>query len=395
MTTQHDVPAPGDSDDRRHYHVKVRVERDVLADAVAWVARSLPTRPSAPARAGMLLDADGSRLVLAGVDADVSARAEIDADASESGRVIVSGRLLAEITRSLPDRPVQLVSDGTKVVLTCGPSRFTLLTLPGEDFLDVPEMPPAVGRLSGDVLATAVAQVAFAAGREVSGLAALTGVRLEMEADTLTLAATDRYRMAVRELAWSPEQSGVSSTALVPARTFAEVARSLSRADKVVISLAQGGEGVIGFEGDGRRTTSRLIDQTFPPYRNLLPTSFSTAAILETAPFAEAVKRVALVAERNTPIRLRFDGEEVRLEAGSGEEAQASESTPATVEGEAIEIAFNPTYLLEGLGALDMPLTRITFTVPTKPAVLVGLSEVGTEPTPEYRYLLMPVRLSG
>ncbi len=343
----------------------------------------------------MLLDTDGSRLVLAGVDADVSARAEIDADAAEAGRVIVSGRLLAEISRSLPDLPVQLASDGSKVVLTCGSSRFTLLTLPSEDFLDVPDMPAPAGSIGGEALAAAVAQVAFAAGREVSGLAALTGVRLEMDGETLTLAATDRYRMAVRELTWAPEQSGASTSALVPARTLAEVARSLVRSDKVVIGLAESGEGVIGFEGDGRRTTTRLIDQAFPPYRNLLPTSFSTAAVVEVTPFAEAVKRVALVAERNTPVRLRFDGEEVRLEAGSGEEAQASETAPATVDGDAIDIAFNPTYLLEGLGALEEPYARLTFTISTKPAVLTGLSEIGAEPEGRYRYLLMPVRLTG
>jgi DNA polymerase-3 subunit beta len=377
--------------------VKFRVERDVLAEAVAWAARSLPARPPVPVLAGLMLDASDGRLVLSSFDYEVSARVEIAADISEPGVALVSGRLLADISRSLPDRPVELVTDGAKVVLTCGSARFSLLTLPVEDYPSLPDMPTASGSLRGDAFAAAVAQVSIAAGRDDT-LPVLTGVRLEIEGEKITMAATDRYRLGVRELGWTPEQSGLSAIALVPARTLSDTAKSLAGADKVTIALASAGtgEGLVGFEGSGRRTTTRLLDGEFPKYRSLLPSESQSLATVETAAVVEAVRRVALVAERNTPIRLSFTEDLLTLEAGSGDEAQASESLDAKLEGDDISIAFNPGYLLDGLGALDGSHAQLSFTASTRPAVLSGKSSAdASSALDEYRYLLMPVRLSG
>ncbi|MBA2769110.1 MAG: DNA polymerase III subunit beta [Sporichthyaceae bacterium] len=379
--------------------MKFRVERDVLADAVAWAARSLPARPPVPVLAGLVLDAsadNGGRLVLSSFDYEVSARVEVGAAISEPGVVLVSGRLLADISRSLPDRPVEVSTDAAKVVLTCGSSRFTLLTLPVEDYPALPVMPGASGSLRGDTFAAAVAQVAVAAGRDDT-LPVLTGVRLEIEAEKITMAATDRYRLAVRDLAWSPEQTGLSAIALVPARTLSDTAKALASADKVTVALASGGtgEGLVGFEGGGRRTTSRLLDGEFPKYKSLLPAESSALATVHTAGLVEAVRRVALVAERNTPIRLSFSGEEVTLEAGTGDEAQASESMDATLIGDDISIAFNPGYLLDGLGALDAAYAELRFTASSRPAVIAAKESAEATAGEDYRYLLMPVRLSG
>jgi DNA polymerase-3 subunit beta len=148
----------------------------------------------------------------------------------------------------------------------------------------------------------------------------------------------------------------------------------------------------MGFEGDGRRTTTRLLDGEFPKYRALLPSESASVASVDTASLVEAVKRVALVAERNTPVRLTFSGGQVELRAGAGDEAQATESLECEIDGDAIEIAFNPQYLLDGLGALDDATTQLSFTTATRPAVLTG---AGAESPSTYRYLLMPVRLSG
>jgi DNA polymerase III subunit beta len=379
--------------------VRFRVERDVLAEAVAWAARSLPARPPVPVLAGLMLDADrdnGGRLVLSSFDYEVSARVEVPAEVSEPGAALVSGRLLADISRSLPGRPVDIATDAAKVVVTCGSSRFTLLTLPVEDYPALPEMPGASGSLHGDAFAAAVAQVAVAAGRDDT-LPVLTGVRLEIEGSTITMAATDRYRLAVRDLTWSPEQSGLEAIALVPARTLSDTAKALASADKVTVALATpgAGEGLVGFEGSGRRTTSRLLDGEFPKYRSLLPDESAGVATVGTAALVESVRRVALVAERNTPIRLSFAAGEVTLEAGSGDEAQASESLDATLQGDDISIAFNPGYLLDGLGALGTEQAELRFTAPTRPAVLAGKDDADSTAGDEYRYLLMPVRLSG
>ena len=378
--------------------MKFRVERDVLADAVGWAARSLPTRPPLPVLAGLLLEATDDGLVLSSFDYEVSARVEVDAQISDPGRALVSGRLLAEIVRSLPTKPVDIVVDDAKVILTCGSSRFALLTLPVEDYPALPDLPAAAGTLSGPEFAAAVATVAIAAGRDDT-LPVLTGIRMEFEGDSLTLAATDRYRLAVRELTWSPQMTDASAVALVQARSLAETARSLGDADTVTIALAAGGsgEGLIGFEGSGsdgrKRTTTRLLDGEFPKYRALLPNDSAAVATLDTASFIEAVKRVALVAERNTPVRLTFGGEELVLEAGTGDEAQATEAMSATFDGEPLTIAFNPQFLLDGLGAINDPVAQLSFTTATKPAVLTAGGDGAAGAT--YRYLLMPVRLSG
>jgi DNA polymerase-3 subunit beta len=376
--------------------VKFRVDRDALAEAVAWAARSLPARPTVPVLAGLLLETGPEGLVLSSFDYEVSGRVDIDADVQDQGRALVSGRLLADITRSLPPAPVQVTTDGAKVVLTCGSARFTLLTLPVDDYPALPEMPSGSGTVPGGTFAAAVAQVAVAAGRDDT-LPTLTGVRVEIEGDTLTLAATDRYRLAVRELTWTPEQSGLSSTALVPARTLADTAKALAGAGAVTVALSGSAtnETLMGFEGGGRRTTTRLIDGEFPKYRALLPEKSDTLATVETAPFVEAVKRVALVAERNTPVRLSFSDGEVVLDASSGDEAAASEAVEASVEGEDISIAFNPQYLLDGLGAVESPWVQIAFTTSTKPAVITGKKDATSAADEAYRYLLMPVRISG
>jgi DNA polymerase-3 subunit beta len=211
------------------------------------------------------------------------------------------------------------------------------------------------------------------------------------------MAATDRYRLAVRDLTWSPEQSGLEAIALVPARTLSDTAKALASADKVTVALATpgAGEGLVGFEGSGRRTTSRLLDGEFPKYRSLLPDESAGVATVGTAALVESVRRVALVAERNTPIRLSFAAGEVTLEAGSGDEAQASESLDAALQGDDISIAFNPGYLLDGLGALGTEQAELRFTAPTRPAVLAGKDDADATAGDEYRYLLMPVRLSG
>ncbi|WP_406201274.1 DNA polymerase III subunit beta [Kitasatospora sp. NBC_01560] len=376
--------------------MKFRVERDVLAEAVAWAARSLPARPPVPVLAGLLLTAQEGSLALSGFDYEVSARVELEADVEEAGTVLVSGRLLNDISRNLPNRPVEISTDGQRVSVVCGSSRFTLPTLPVDEYPALPQMPTATGTVPGDVFASAVSQAAVAAGRDDT-LPVLTGVRVEIEGDRITLAATDRYRFAVRELLWKPEQPDISAVALVPAKTLQDIAKSLGSGDSVSIALSSGGagEGLIGFEGAGRRTTTRLLEGEFPKFRSLFPTEFNAIAAIQTQPFLEALKRVSLVAERNTPVRLNFEEGVLTLEAGSGDDAQATERIDASLEGDAISIAFNPGYLEEGLKAIDSAYAQLSFTTPTKPALLSGKASVDTEADEAYQYLIMPVRLSG
>ena len=376
--------------------MRFRVDRDVLAEAVTWTARSLPTRPPVPVLAGVRLEADSSGLVqLSSFDYEVSARSEISADVSEPGTVLVSGRLLAEISRALPAKPVDVVLDGTKVSVTCGASRFTLLTMPVEDYPALPAMPAVVGTIAGDEFTQAVAQVTVAASRDDT-LPLLTGVRMEIEGDLITLLATDRYRLALRELRWTPASPAMSSVALVRARTLSDAAKSLGSSDRVTVALsAGGGVDLIGFEAGGRHTTSLLVDGDYPAVRRLFPEETPIHAVVTTQALTDAAKRVALVAERNTPIRLSFTQGQVVLDAGQGDDAQASEALEATLDGEDIMVAFNPQFLLDGLGALSTEFVRFSFTHPNKPVEFTGQRTLGGDDDRSYRYLLVPIRFAG
>ena len=360
--------------------MKFRVERDVLAESVAWAARSLPSRPSVPILAGLLLEASDGVLTLSGFDYETSVRVSVPAQVAAAGRCLVSGRLVAEIAKSLPAQPVEVSVEGARAQLVCGSSRFTLQTLPTEEYPALPQLPAASGTVASAVFAQAVAQVVTAAGREDT-LPVLTGVRMEIEGSTMALLATDRYRLAVRELQWSPQAPDAVAAALVPARVLAETAKAMTGTEIVVAwGTAGAGEGFVGFVGvvggGQRRATTRLLDGEFPKVRGIIPAAgaIATRVRVETATLVEAVRRVALVAERNAPVRLTFAAEAVR---------------------EPVTVGFNPVYLLDGLTAIGTPVAQLAFTQATKPAELTGAKDFDDDPITDFRYVLMPVRLNS
>lgn len=376
--------------------MKFRVERDALADGVAWTAKGLPARPSVPVLAGVMLRVTDGVLHLSGFDYQVSSEAEVPVHADAEGAALVSGRLLAEIAKALPGKPVEVAAVDAHLELICGSARFTLPTMPVEDYPSLPPLPDRAGTVEAGGFATAVAQVAMAAGKDET-LPMMTGVRVELNGPSLTLLATDRYRLALRELEWRPDDPEVSAHALVPARTLADTAKALgSLGGELVIALAAdgAGEGMIGFAAGDRRTTSRLLDgANYPPVRNLFPASHSAQARVPVAGLTEVVRRVSLVGERTSPVRLAFGPDGLVVEAGGTEEARATEATEASFEGEeAMTLAFNPQYLLDGLAALEQPNAVFSFVEPGKPAVLSPANDDG-EIVPGYRYLIQPIRV--
>ncbi|REE97227.1 DNA polymerase III subunit beta [Thermomonospora umbrina] len=376
--------------------MKFTVDHHHLADAVGWAARTLPARPALPVLAGLLLDATADGITLAGFDYEVSARAEADAAVSEPGRVLVPGRLLAEIVRSLPPQPVEFFTDGAEVVVRCGTVEFGLLTLPVEDYPTLPEPPAPAGTVPGDAFAAAINQVVVAASRDDT-LPMLTGARLDIEGDIIRLACTDRYRIAACELSWSPSTPGFSAAAVVPARTLADTAKSLRAGTEAALSLTGVGDTLLGISAAGRSMTTRLLDDQFIDYRARLQGEWPSRADVPTGPFVEAIKRVALVADRNVPVKLAFTHDSVRIRAASGDSARASETLPAELTGDDVDIAFNPQFLLDGLAGVSAMSARLHFNGPTKAALLTGTPTETAGPAPEtdpYRYLLMPVRLT-
>ena len=383
-------------DENEGYGVKFTVEQHALTEGVNWVSRSLSTRPIKTELLGIRIDATGDNVTLSGSDLETSSKANFTADIFEKGEVLVPGKLLAEIVRALPNKAITITLDGSRVLVTSGSAKFTLPTLSLSEYPNLPELPETTGVVSSDTFAQAVAQVAIAAGRDDS-LPTLTGVHVEIEGETVTLAATDRYRLAVREFNWSPTTPGAATSALMRARTLADAAKSLTGSKSVNLSFAPAASNdrLAGFSGDGKSMTSRMLDGTFPPYRHLLPQDVATTAVIEVAPFLDSVRRVALVTDKTVPLRLEFTDGGVSIEAGAGEEAQATETVDVLLNGEPISIAFNPTFLADGLQAVGTPFVQISFTGSNKPAILTGRTEPNGASIDSYKYLLMPMRYAS
>jgi DNA polymerase-3 subunit beta len=387
--------------------LKFRLTREDFAEAVAWVARNLPSRPTVPVLAGVLLTGSDEGLTISGFDYEVSAEVQITAEIASPGSVLVSGRLLSDIVRSLPAKPVDVSVEGTRVSLTCGSARFSLPTMAVEDYPTLPTLPDETGVVSSDLFAEAIGQVAVAAGRDDT-LPMLTGIRVEISGEKVVLAATDRFRLAVRELTWSAGAAGVEAAVLVPAKTLAEAAKAGTDGSEVHLALGSGPgvgkEGLLGIRSSGKRSTTRLLDAEFPKFRQLLPTEHTAIATVGVAELTEAIKRVALVADRGAQIRMEFADGVLRLSAGADDVGRAEEDLEVQFSGDPLTIAFNPTYLTDGLGSLHTQRVTFGFTTPSRPAVLRPADEddesaAGSGPFPaadtDYVYLLMPVRLPG
>ena len=375
--------------------MKFVVDSATLADSVSWVSRSLSTRPIMTALLGIVIDAS-SDVTLSASDLETSARSSFSAEIKEKGRVLVPGRLLAEISRALPNKPVSFTLDGNRVLVTAGSAKFTLPTLPINEYPNLPKMPETSGQIASDVFATAINQVAVAAGRDDS-LPTLTGIHVDINKETITLAATDRYRLAVREINWTPNNPEETTTALLRARTLADAARTISSTKNISFAVAPNtsNERLIGFTTEQKSMTSRQLDGTFPPYRHLLPSESIATAVVDVATLLDSVRRVALVTDKTVPLRLKFANNSLQLEAGAGDDAQATEEIQISYSGEPIDIAFNPTFLTDGLNALGTTYVNIAFTGSNKPAVLSGKNKADGEIDGSYRYLLMPMRYAS
>ena len=371
------------------------VDRDVLSEAVSWTARALPARPAAPILAGVRINAHDQAVTFSSFDYEVSATVDIPASIEETGEVLVSGKLLAEISKSLPNKPVHVEEDGQKVTITCGSFRSALAVMPLEEYPPLPSQPELRGAVDSQEFARAIQQVSVAASRDET-LPTLTGVFVEIDGEDITLLATDRYRLAMRELKWTPADPAFESQALVKARILGEVAKSMSGGSTIQIGLSDasspGHSSLVGFSAEGRQTTSTLMEGDYPPVRRLFPESTSIHAVINRQVLLEAVKRVSLVAERKTSVRMVFSDGRLLLEAGQGDNAQASEALEVQLFGDDVTTAFNPQFLIDGLTVMDTEFVRFGFTHGTKPAVMTGQTEIDGGEVTDFRYLAMPIR---
>jgi DNA polymerase III subunit beta len=375
--------------------VKFHVNRDVFSEAVSFVVKLLPQRNPQPILAGVLIEAtEAGGLSLAAFDYEASARTTIEATVDEPGTILVHGRLLSDIASRLPNAPVQVVVDDDGIVLSCGSARFTLASMPVQEYPAIPEVDGDSGLVPAEDFATAIAQVAFAASRD-DVTPVLTGVQLEVTDTRLSLVATDRYRVALREIPWDGAEVD-SATALVPARTLQEVGKTFSHGGDISIAFTGSGDReIIAFTSGNKTVTSLLIKGNFPPVRRLFPEETQHHAVVNTAELVEAVRRVALVLDRSAPLRFTVTAEGVSMDASGTEQARASESVDATLTGDDVTLGLNPQYLLEALSAVRSEFTRITFTSSDNanklsPVLVTPQTSVDRTGEDSFRYLLQP-----
>ena len=376
--------------------MKFEVNKDVFSEAVSFAVKLLPQRTTLPILSGVLIAAEGSHVTISSFDYEVSAKTRIDATVDAPGTVLVSGRLLAEIASRLPHESVVCELSGTSVSVTSGSAKFSLATMPVEEYPNLPDVEGVTGTVSAEEFAAAVSQVAPAASRD-DVTPVITGVLMDISEASVVMMATDRYRVASRQLSWS--SSGVGSEgmqALIPSRTLAEVGKTFSHAGDISITINTGGERELVAFGSGERTvTTLLIKGSFPPVTKLFPAETPDYAVVSTQDLIDATRRVALVLEREAPLRYSFTGDGVALEALGSEQAQASETIDGHLVGKECVVSLKPQFLIDGLSATHSEFVRVAFTHtdnPNKPGPVLITAQKSQDggDSEVYRYLLQP-----
>jgi DNA polymerase III subunit beta len=365
--------------------LKASVQRDVLAEKVSVVARGLSTRASVLVLGGIQLTAGPGGLALAATDMELSLRATVEAEVAGEGTVVVPGRLLLDIARALPDPDVMLeyLADESVLSITSGSAGYRIHTYSAEDFPHLPEIEgAALQDVDRETLLGTIARVSRSASRDETR-PVLTGIFVSFESGKLVMAATDSYRLAVKETAAPGPLPELE--AIIPARALQELQRIAGTGDSVELAVQ---ENHVIFGADGVWLTTRRIDGQFPNYRQLLPEQFEHELDLPREELLDVVRRVGLLAQRNSPLRLRFAEGELTVSARTQDVGEARESLPAPYNADALEIGFNAEFLRDGLESVDSSTVRVKLISPLRPAVLQGES-------PDYTYLIMPIRLAG
>ena len=365
--------------------IKLTCSRDELNQRLAVVSRAVSTRTTVQILSGVLLRAEAGRLHLAATDMEVSLRTSLDADVDDEGAIVVPGRLLVELARLLPESEVAIEhrSEEGVVRIDCGPASYRLHTYNAEDFPRLPELDTAPAfSVERETLLETISRVSRSASRDESR-PVLTGILVRFESGKLVMAATDSYRLSVKETALSSDAQDLE--AIVPARALAELGRIAQSGDEIQLGVH---ENQVVFEADGYALTTRRIDGQFPNYRQLLPDTFEHEVALSRSELLDVVRRVSVMAQRNSPLRLRFADGELTVSAQSQDVGEATETLPAAFSGDTLEIGFNAEFLRDGVESISADELRLKLISPLRPAVIEGDDD---DPT----YLIMPIRLAG
>jgi DNA polymerase-3 subunit beta len=366
--------------------LKATSNRTELAERLGVVARAVSTRSAVQVLLGVLLRAEAGRLHLAATDMELSLRTSLEADVADEGAVVVPGRLLLDIVRQLPEGEVVIEHRPEEgiVHIECGTASYRVHTYAAEDFPRLPEVETIpTHSVDRQALLDTVARVSRSASRDESR-PVLTGILVRFDGDALVMAATDSYRLAVKETAL--EGGGLDLEAIVPARALGELARIAAEGDSIELGAH---ENQIAFHAGDTWLTTRRIDGQFPNYKQLLPEAFEHEVPLARSEVLEVVRRVSVMVQRNSPLRLRFEEGTLTVSARTQDVGEAEESLPVPFTGaEPLEIGFNAEFLREGIESMAADEITLHLISPLRPAVIEGGDE---DPT----YLVMPIRLAG
>ena len=365
--------------------MKITCRREELVQGLGVVSRAVSQRATVQILAGILLRPAGDELELAATDMELSIRTSVQAQVDGEGAIVVPGRRLTELARLLPAEEVEIEHrpEESVVRVVSGSASYTLHTYNAEDFPRLPDLDgmPTFG-VEREALLETIGRVARAASRDESR-PVLTGILARFEAGKLVMAATDSYRLSVKETELG--SSTPELEAIIPARALQEIARIAQSGDEVDVGVH---ENQVLFRADGVALTTRRIDGQFPNYRQLLPEAFEHELTLPRSELLDVVRRASVMIERTSPLQLRFAEGELTVVARTHEVGESRESLPAGFSGEPLEIGFNADFLREGLESVEGDDVRLKLISPLRPAVLQGEGD-------DFTYLVMPIRLPG
>ncbi len=378
--------------------MKFQSNKDVLSQAVIFVTKLLAAKPATAALSGVRIDTDATGVTFASYDHDVSTRTTIAVDVAEPGSVLVSGRLLSEIVTRLPGDSVTVAVQDSKLVVTSGSSKFQLSLMAINEYPNLPEIPPTIGSFDGEIFAEAIAQVGVAALRD-DGLPAMMNISVEITGDSVSFTATDRYRIASRDIAWKANSVSDVIQILVPARVLMEAGKMFQTSDKVELSLLSGGEReILALSVGTRVVTSSLAKGQFPRVRALLDDKGAGEgySIVLASDLIDATRRVSLVVERESVLKYTFSSEGIMLETQTGESASASETVDSHLVGEEVVVWLKPKLVIDGITGAHSQFIRLGFTSSSEvgkagPVLFTAhSSKDSTDVQKDYRYLMQP-----
>ena len=376
--------------------MKFQVNKDVFSEAVTFAVKLLPQRTTLPILTGVLIKAENNSISISSFDYEVSARTQVKADISSDGVVLVSGRLLAEIASRLPDNVVSFELSGNLVTIISGAAKFSLAIMPVDEYPNLPVVEGVSGTIGADQFSLAVSQVASAASRD-DVTPVITGVLFDVSGDQLFMTATDRYRVASRQLSWSSDDVGDAGLkALVPSKTLSEIGKTFTSNGDILLTISTGGEReLVAFSAGDKTVTSLLIKGSFPPVNKLFPDETPNYAVVNTQELIDATRRVALVLEREAPLRYSFLESGLSMEGLGNDQSQATEVVEYKLTGEECVVSLKPQFLIDGLTATHAEFARIAFTKtdnPNKPGpVLISPQDPKSgKNQSDYKYLLQP-----